>query len=320
MGGAFRAFATTIRVLPGWAAYGLADGLAGILVLYTLATRKKSDQKRRGFFYNVRVVFRDQLTPRSHRRLLWRWARHMAHLGVDTCKLPKINAANIHRYCDVSEVDRVREQYDKGQGLLVVSGHLGVYEHIGYILPNAEITLLTIFRPSPIPPISDVINDIRSAGGQTMTDRKGGVRKSIRALRNGTAAAVMGDVSSKDSKVFAPFLGTLAATNSTAGVLHEKTGAPIVVVTANRVARSKFKFHVWDIISDSEDTQEGTKSQDIPTRINDGLSRALCEYPEQWFWDSRRFRSRPEEEQLDACGLPPQTHPEQAFPPPKAKA
>jgi hypothetical protein len=49
--------------------------------------------------------------------------------------------------------------------------------------------------------------------------------------------------------------------------------------------------------------------------MNDALSTAIRQYPEQWFWDSRRFRVRPKDEVLGADGLPPQTDPEQAIPP-----
>ena len=43
----------------------------------------------------------------------------------------------------------------------------------------------------------------------------------------------------------------------------------------------------------------------ITTRINRALGRGIAEAPEQWFWQSRRFRHRPPGEVPGPDGLPP---------------
>ncbi|MEE2885984.1 MAG: lysophospholipid acyltransferase family protein [Planctomycetota bacterium] len=313
IGLAFRAFVLTVRVLPDWLAYAFADGLAVLLVIYTHATRRRSTRRRMGFHHNVRIAFRDQLTGRPRCSLLWRWARHMTHMGIDTCKMPQITSRNVHDYCDLTEIAQLREQYDRGKGVLAVSGHVGVYEFTPHLMTLSGMAVVTIFRPSPIRPVTDVINEIRSAGGQEMTERKGGVRQVLRALRNKKIAGLLVDVSSKRSDIYAPFLGTPAATNSTAGMLHVKTGAPIVVATTQRTARRRYKLHVWDVVEGSGADPRDVEVHATAARINDALSRAIRSYPEQWFWDSRRFRARPEGEMPDGSGLPPQTNPDQAF-------
>lgn len=309
----FRAFVVTVRMVPDWLAYGIADGLAVVLVIYTHATRWRCDRRRMGFHHNVRVAFRDQLTGRPRRSLLWRWARHMTHMGIDTCKMPQITTQNVHHYCDLTEMAQLREQYDRGKGVLGVSGHVGVFEFTPHLMTLSGMSVVTIFRPSPIRPVSDVINEIRSSGGQVMTERKGGIRQVLRALRNKNIAGLLVDVSSKRSDVYAPFLGTPAATNNTPGMLHVKTGAPIVVITTQRTARRRYRFHVWDVVEHSGDNSRDIEVHAIAARLNDSLSRAIRTYPEQWFWDSRRFRARPKDEIPDSSGLPPQTNPSQAF-------
>jgi len=294
-------------------AYSLADGLAVLLIAYTVATRNRRNKRRMGFYHNVRIAFGDQLTGRRRRSLLWRWARHMTHLGVDTCKMPKITADNVADHCDLSEMKILREQYDMGTGILAVSGHVGVFEYTPHLMTLCGMSVVTIFRPSPIRPVSDVINEIRSSGGQEMTERKGGVRQVLRALRDKSIAGLLIDVSSKRSDVFAPFLGTRAATNNTPGILHVKTRAPIVVMTTQRTARRRYKVHVWDIVTDGGEGPRDTELLTVAARLNDALSRAIRQYPEQWFWDSRRFRARPTDETPDGSGLPPQTNPGQAF-------
>ena len=311
LGRLFSGFATTLGALPAWLSYAFADALAAVLVLVTYATKRQTTRKRRGFYYNTRIVFRGSLSPRQRRRLLWRWARHMTHLGVDVCRMPNITEDNFRDTCDVSELDDVYGTYDLGQGIIAATGHIGVYEYSSHLVSLCGMSIVTIFRPSPIEPITDVLNKIRSSGGQIMAKREGGVRTMLRALANHQIVGLVADNSAKDSELHTPFLGTNAATSKTAGILHLKTGAPIVLVTAQRTGRQRFRLQHWDTFSHTPTDNREADLAVISKRINDALSRAVCAYPEQWFWDSRRFRGRPDDEVLDVDGLPPQVNPEQ---------
>jgi lauroyl/myristoyl acyltransferase len=67
----------------------------------------------------------------------------------------------------------------------------------------------------------------------------------------------------------------------------------------------RYRLRIYDVI-DVEPT--GDRDRDlvaITTRINDGLTQAVVEAPEQWFWQGRRFRHRPPGEVPGPDGLPP---------------
>ena len=312
IGWALAATTTVLRASPDWLAYAFADALVPILVLVTWMTRKKSTRKRRGFYHNTRVVYREGLRPAARRRLLWRWARHVTHLGVDTCKMPSITTANMHEFCDLEDMRVVERCMAAGKGIVGVTAHVGVYEYSSHLFCLNGIPMTSIYRKSPIVPVTDVINRIRASGGQKLTAREGALREMFRAIRAKEAVGIVADVSSKESEVFVPFLGTNAATNSSAGLLALRTGAPILIATTHRVRRRKYRFHVWDEFFVEPGGDRDADLRSIARRINDALSRAVRTYPEQWFWDSRRFRNRPDGEVIGPDGLPPQVAPEQA--------
>ena len=296
----------TLRVLPDFIAYALADSLVPILVFVTWCTRRKARRKQRGFYYNTAVVFRDEITRRQRRRLLWRWARHMTHFGIDLCKMPMITTDNMQDYCDLEDMKTFRAYFDRGNGLIVTASHHGVYEYSSHLISLNGMTIHTIFRESPIPPITDVINEIRSSGGQIMVERDGAVREMLRAMTRKHVLGIISDVSSKDSEVFAPYLGTMAATNATVGILHIRTRAPVLIISTHRTGRRRYKYHVWDVVEIEPTDDRDADVQQIAERINAAHSQATYQYPEQWFWDSRRFRTRPEGEEVGPDGLPPQ--------------
>ena len=296
--------------LPPFLAYGFADLLVPALVVVTYCTRRRATRKRRGFYWNTAVVFREEITGRQRRRLLWRWARHMTHLGIDVARTPLIRTPEVTANCDLTDLEKLQKHFDAGQGILAPSGHLGIYEIMPHLVALHGHTLLSPYRPSPIPIVTDIINELRvTADGAHLTELKGAVRHMLRALQKGEILGLVSDVSSKSSEVFAPFLGTMAATNSTAGVLHIKTGAPVVIASAHRTARQHYKLHIWEVIESYDTGDRRADVKHITERVNACLTQAIVTYPEQWFWDSRRFRNRPADEDLDPDGLPPRVDP-----------
>jgi KDO2-lipid IV(A) lauroyltransferase len=103
--------------------------------------------------------------------------------------------------------------------------------------------------------------------------------------------------------MFVPFFGSLASTVASPADLHVVTGTPIIVSTVNRKADGiHHVLRVWDII---ERDAERLDSRAVLTRINAAVERSIREYPEQWLWVHRRWKTRPPGEQPDADGLPP---------------
>ena len=103
-----------------------------------------------------------------------------------------------------------------------------------------------------------------------------------------------------------PFLGTLAATTPSVAFLQRVTGAPIVVASVHRIGRERWRCHVWRVIRfDPTRDAEGARARGHGRAVSEALSRAILAYPEQWFWGSRRFLTRPPGEQPGPDGLPP---------------
>jgi KDO2-lipid IV(A) lauroyltransferase len=113
------------------------------------------------------------------------------------------------------------------------------------------------------------------------------------------------DENVREEPLFVPFLGTVAATGSTAARLHRLTGAPLVVVTCQRTGVGRFRYHVWKIIRHTPTEDREADLLAITREMYEGLSRAVRSYPDQWFWGSRRFLTRPPGEVPGPDGLPP---------------
>lgn len=295
----------TLGRVPAPLAYLLAD-LCAIPLWILWSVQDRAGRRNRGYWRNVRIVYREGgLGPRRPRGHLWRVARHTTWLGVDCCRLPRITKKTLPDIVDGREWEQLPELLAEGRGLVFVTGHVGVWDVAGYMPTMFDIPITSVFRPSPVPGIDELLSELRTGSGQTVVAKKNVIWTLRRALGRGEAVGILCDSATRYAEHHPPFLGTRAATISTPALLSLAAKAPVVVATAQRKSRFKFTLRVWDIIrpEPSEDRQADVLA--ILTRINRGLSQAVAEDPEQWLWQSRRFKRRPPGETAGPGGLPP---------------
>ncbi|MEQ1632499.1 MAG: lysophospholipid acyltransferase family protein [Planctomycetota bacterium] len=291
--------------LPGPIAYFLAD-LCAIPIALSWAMSDRSGKRVRGYWRNVRIVYRDgglgTVRPRFH---LWKVARHLTWLAVDSCRLHRITKDSLRRLVDLSEFGPMLELYAQHKGIVWATAHIGVWDVAGYMCALLDVPITSVFRPSPIPGVDRIVSRLRTGSGQVVVAKHNVVGTLRRALQRKETIGLLCDSAGRRGDSFPPFLGTRAATVSTPALLSLHSGAPVAVVTAMRTGRFRFKMHVWDVIPVESTGDRDADVERILTRINAALGKAVAAYPEQWFWQGRRYKHRPEGEIPGPDGLPP---------------
>ncbi|MEO6594648.1 MAG: lysophospholipid acyltransferase family protein [Planctomycetota bacterium] len=296
----------TTGALPTWLAYAIGDLLAVPWYLWWRCHDPRG-KRSKGYWRNLAIAFRagSPLGPTPPRHHLWRWSRHIAWLLIDFCRMRHLHARNLQQHCDMSEYGRLASLYAEGKGLIFATGHMGVWDVSGYAAGLLGLPLHSVFRPSPLPALNRLIAKLRSGTGQTVVARKNVMWTLKKLLAEKKVIGLLSDGGGKHSSVVAPFLGTPARTVATPALLHLTSGAPIAVVAVLRTGRMRYRLRVFDVIRHTATDDRDRDLIAITTRINAALTQAVVEAPEQWFWQSRRFRHRPPGEVSGADGLPP---------------
>ena len=295
-----------VSILPTWLAYLLGDLIAIPWFLYW-SVRDRQGKRSSGYWRNTRIAFRQgtQLGPDRPKHHLWRWSRHIGWLMIDSCRMRRLTKDNIDAHCDLKEFVALRELFAEGNGLIFATGHVGSWDLSGVVAALLGLPITSVFRPSPLPALNRLIADMRTRTGQIVVARKNVMWTLKKVLEDKQTIGILADGGGKHSAVVAPFLGTSARSVATPALLHLATGAPIAIVAFLRVGRMRFHLRVFDIIKDANTGDREKDLVAITTRCNRALGIGIQEAPEQWFWQSRRFRHRPPGEQADASGLPP---------------
>lgn len=295
-----------VGALPTWLAYAIGDLLAVPWYLYW-RLNDLAGRRSKGYWRNVRIGFRpgSMLGAERPARHLWHWSRHIAWLAIDFCRMRRITPANLRDHCDLSDYEPLRAAFAEDRGLICATGHVGVWDVAGHVAGLVGLPITSVFRPSPMPALDRLIARLRTTTGQTVVARKKVMGTLKKALADRAVIGLLCDGGGKHSSVVAPFLGTASRTVATPALLHLISGAPIAVVAALRTGPMRWKIRVYDVIRDADTGDRQADLITITTRVNVGLSRAIAEAPEQWFWQSRRFRHRPDGEVAGPDGLPP---------------
>lgn len=297
--------AALLARMPALLAYALADLAAAGIAGGSLIHERRIAPRGRGMFRTQRIAYREQWSRRLALRLLLGWSRHLAWSAVDFCRMTRIAAHNLERYVETADLDGLRALLDEGNGLICVTGHIGVWELASHAVSLYGLPITVVARPLAMAPLERRVTRLRSSGGVEVLGKWRVLLPLLRALRRGRVVGFLVDEDTPNDPIFAPFLGTPAATNCTAALLQRHTGAPIAVVSCHRLERERYRFRVWRIIRHAPSGDATADARSTTAAINEALSEAILAHPEQWLWNSRRFHTRPPGEMPGPDGLPP---------------
>ena len=192
----------------------------------------------------------------------------------------------------------IQRLLQEGKGLVTVSGHLGNWELQGAAAASAMTEPFTVTAVQQSNPYIDrFITRRRNQMGMQVAGSKAAMKLLLRSLKNKQAIGLVADQNAGMDAVFVDFFGKIAATHPGPAQLALKFGAPMVVGAAIRIGPGKFKILAQQVEIKEDDTVESLTQRHV--KILEGFIR---QYPEQYFWLHRRWKTRPPGEVLEKRG------------------
>ena len=194
----------------------------------------------------------------------------------------------------------------RGKGVIVLTPHLGCFE----VLPQSYALLrpvTALFKPPHQPWLRDFVERMRTRPNMTMAPANPrGVRMLVKALRRGEAAGILPDqVPSGGEGTWAPFYGKPAYTMTLVQRLQQMSGAPVVIVAAERLPRGAgYRGHLRVLC-------DGGMLPDDPSAaaaiINATIEDLISVAPTQYLWGYNRYKTPAGAGQPDAATVAPTT-------------
>lgn len=268
--------------MPYW--FQLACGRAlGTLMFYAIPARRRIAE------INLELCFPAlSLTQRAHML-----RRHFSSAGIsviETAMAWWASDSQLEKIHHIEGLHHLQAAAQNDKGILLVSAHFTTLE-IGGRLLSQHAPFQVMYREHDNPLFEAVMRRSRAAHYDAVHERRA-VRDIIQNLKAGHTVWYAPDQDyGRKHSVFAPFFSVPAATITATARFAKISNATVIPFFQQRLDDgSGYRLHILPAI---ENFPSGNDVTDATT-INAIIEQEVRQYPEQYLWVHRRFKTRPE--------------------------
>ena len=297
--------------LTDYLTYLAVRGVAMLFGIFPIDVNLRTARMMGWIWY--RLMRRHRERAREHLRLAFgtqfpeealdRWARRsmqqMTMMAIEELFVPRlITEWTWPKYVSLKNVNKAMDVLIRPRGVILVTGHYGNWELVGFMLATLGFPLTAVMRPLDNPYLNRFLMDVRAKRGLKLLYKKGATASAGDVLRSGGVLGFIADQNAGRKGLFVDFFGVKASTYKSIGLLAMEHDVPIVVGCARRTSK-KFRY---EIDCDRVILPEEWKDKDDPLmwitqEYSSALERVIRVAPDQYLWMHRRWKSRPKDEE-----------------------
>lgn len=270
-------------ILPYKIQLAIGKGIGNLLYLFIKRRRMIATT-------NIQLAF-PKLSAKEQKRLC---KKHFQSLGIGLIEFAISwwgTDQQLKKLSTINGAEHLQQAFDKGKGVILLSGHFTTLEIAGHIL-GMEFPLHVLYRTNENPTLEKFLHQGRNRRAAKTLARED-MRGMIRALKSGGIVWYAPDQNyGHKGSVFADFFSIPAATNTATARLAKMTGAAVVPFFTTREQSGGYTL----TISPALDEFPSDDSVADASVINKLIEDAVLNAPEQYLWIHRRYKDRPNNE------------------------
>jgi KDO2-lipid IV(A) lauroyltransferase len=280
-------FVRVVGMLPRRPARWLGAAIGG-LAFYALGRLRRVGARNLELaFPEMQGVDRDAILRRVYRNL--------GYLLAEFCLMPRYTPEGASEFIRYEGLENFIRARDRGKGVLVLTGHLGAWELSSFYHSLMGRPMGMVIRRLDNPLVDQFVNRIRCLHGNRVIHKDDFARGLIASMRAGETVGILMDTNMTPPQgVFVPFFGVPACTASGMARVAAKTGA--AVVPGFLLWEESDQRYVLRFGEELEVVRTADHEQDAMTNtaaFTAAIERYIRQYPEQWLWMHRRWKTRP---------------------------
>ena len=288
---ALRVVSTTLHCFPLESAMRLAQFLGDMLYRLDKRHRLRSME-------NLRASFPEK-SDAELRKLTRDSFRLFPLLGVEVMLTPRyVKLERLAQHFVLGNLgEAMRLLVERQQGVILVTGHYGNWEVLGYMLAVMGFESTNVARPLDNPYVNAYVLGVREKKGQRIIDKTGALREAPEVMERAGALGFTADQDAGPKGMFVDYFGRPASTYKSIGVLAMRYEVPVVGGCARRLGYDfRFRLDVQHIIYPRDWRDERDPLRYITQRYTRAIEDAVRGEPGQYLWLHRRWKTRPKGE------------------------
>ena len=246
---------------------------------------KFGKSRRNRALANLELAFPDK-TPAEREEIARKTFEHFGMITCDFLQIPKRSMEEFNATVEVVGYEHLDNALALGHGCIFITGHFGNWERASTWMSTHGYKLNVVARDADDTGVNAIVNELRTKTGTQVLSRGAAARPILEALKRNELVGILPDQNADE--IFIPFFGKPAGTVLGPGVIHKRTGAPVVPGYAIRIGPGRYRFEVHPPLVPVEgyDVKEG-----MMRAIHASLEGVIRKYPEQYLWFHDRWRN-----------------------------
>jgi KDO2-lipid IV(A) lauroyltransferase len=249
---------------------------------------------RRVGLRNLELAFPEK--PEAEREFILRaMYRQLGWQLAEFCHMPGYSLDRASQFIRYQGLENYLLAKQRGKGVLVLTGHLGAWELSSFYHSLAGHPMGMVIRRLDNPWVNRFVNAIRTQHGNRVLPKDDFARGLIAAMRAGDTVGVLMDTNMTPPQgVFVDFFGHAACAASGVARVALRTGA--AVLPGFLVWEPGEKKYVLHFLPELQLVDTGDAESDATANtqmFTTALENVIRQYPEQWLWVHRRWKTRP---------------------------
>ena len=236
-----------------------------------------------------------ELSAHERARIVDQVFANLGRLLGEFSQFSKINRENIGDLVVYDGYENYRAAADRGQGVLLLTGHFGAWELCAFAQGAYGSPLRFLVRPLDNPLLNRMIKDQRELSGNRTIDKNRAVKAVLRALNRGEDVGLLVDVNTVGGEgVFCDFFGLPACSTTGLAVFALRSGAP--VVPGFLIWDEGLKTHRLRFEPEIPVVRTGNFKEEVrlnTARFAKVIEEQVRRHPDQWLWIHKRWNTRP---------------------------
>ena len=249
---------------------------------------------RRVGLRNLRLAFPER-SESEREAILRKVYRNLGYLLAEFCEMPGYTAEQASRFIRYEGLENYLRARDKGKGVLVLTGHLGAWELSSFYHSLMGMPMGMVIRRLDNPLVDAFVNRVRCMHGNRVIHKDDFARGLIASMRAGETVGILMDTNMTPPQgVFVPFFGVAACTASGMARIALKTGAAVVpgfLLWQEDERKYVLRFGEELAVVGTGDAEADAVAN--TARFTSVMEAYIRQYPEQWLWMHRRWKTRP---------------------------
>lgn len=240
------------------------------------------------------LAYGDTLTPQAKEQIARAALRNAVRVFIEATHMDTIRA-DFDRYATVEGWEHVQAVLDRGEGAIVVTGHIGNWELLAAYFAGKGIPIAGIARRINDPRLNQLLVDFRARNGvrTILRESPSSGREILQVLRARGILALLIDQDTDAPSVSVPFFGRPARTPAAAAALAVRRGLPIVPAFARRRPEGGHVLSVLPPIEPPPGADRRTAIIELTRQCNAVLEEHIRQNPTEWVWWHKRWRRKP---------------------------